>query len=52
MCLQNEAVREASRSFNLMLLRKGTSPLGHHHNYDLAGWALDPDPMTSLGLSE
>jgi hypothetical protein len=48
--LQNEAVVEAARAFNLMLLRKGTSPLGHHHNYDLATLALDPDPASSLGL--
>lgn len=48
--LQNEAVVEAARSFNLMLLRKGTSPLGHHHNYDLAECALDSDPFKLLGL--
>jgi hypothetical protein len=46
--LMNEAVIEAARAFNLMLLRKGTSPLGHHHNYDLATWALDSDPISSL----
>lgn len=48
--LENKAVVEAARSFNLMLLRKGTSPLGHHHNYDLATWALDPDPFGLLGI--
>jgi hypothetical protein len=48
--LENEAVVEAARSFNLMLLRKGTSPLGRHHNYDLATWVLDPDPFELLGL--
>ena len=47
--LMNEAVIEAARAFNLMLLRKGTSPLGHHHNYDLATWALDSDVISSLG---
>ena len=49
--LENEAVVEAARSFNLMLLRKGTSPLGRHHNYDLATWALDPDLLDTLGLN-
>lgn len=47
--LMNEAVIEAARDFNLMLLRKGASPLGHHHNYDLATWALDADVLNSLG---
>lgn len=46
--LQNRGVVEAARSFNLMLLRKGTSPLGHHHNYDLTDWAIDPDPFEWL----
>lgn len=48
--LKNEAVVEAARAFNLMLLRKGTSPLGHHHNYDLAGWVFEPSPGDALGL--